>query len=164
MRDCASCANCSSDHRGFGDFFRCIASLPGLRGVDVDAVRTLRRHRNSHGNQFLGLAGKLSVGKRRFVEFNESVPCVGHDGSFRPISRPLSRDQSMHSQYELWPKYENLHQFPMWGAITEYTIWQSIGPTIWFTAELPARNRPWSISCPERLRGDRQRAFRTSIV
>ena len=31
--------------------------------------------------------------------------------------------------------------FPLWGAMTEYTIWQSIAPTIWFAAELHACGR-----------------------
>ncbi len=61
------------------------------------------------------------------------------DNNSWPINWPLNRDQTVHPTYELWPEYENLHQFPLWGAMTEYTIWQSIGPTIWFAAELHAR-------------------------
>ncbi|MEM7782913.1 MAG: glycoside hydrolase family 9 protein [Planctomycetota bacterium] len=63
------------------------------------------------------------------------------DGDSWPINWPLSDRQAIHPDYESWPAYENLHQFPMWGAMMEYTIWQSIGPTIWFAAELDARGR-----------------------
>ena len=64
------------------------------------------------------------------------------DGASWPINWPLNRpEQTVHPQYELWPEYENLHEFPLWGAMTEYTIWQSIAPTIWFAAELHARGR-----------------------
>ncbi len=61
------------------------------------------------------------------------------DGASWPINWPLNRDQSVHPLYERWPEYENLHQFPLWGAMMEYTIWQTIAPTIWFAAELDAR-------------------------
>ena len=64
------------------------------------------------------------------------------DGTSWPINWPLNRpEQTVHPQYEMWPEYENLHEFPLWGAMTEYTIWQSIAPTIWFAAELHARGR-----------------------
>lgn len=63
------------------------------------------------------------------------------DGNSWPINWPLNRDQAVHPQYELWPEYENLHQFPLWGAMMEYTVWQSVAPTIWFAAELHVRGR-----------------------
>lgn len=69
-----------------------------------------------------------------------TVPPI-RDGNSWPINWPLNGDQTVHPQYELWPEYENLHQFPLWAAMTEYTIWQTIAPTIWFAAELHARDR-----------------------
>ncbi len=62
------------------------------------------------------------------------------DGTSWPINWPLNRDQTIHPQYELWPEYENLHEFPLWGAMMEYTVWQSIAPTIWLAGELHARD------------------------
>lgn len=62
-------------------------------------------------------------------------------GDSWPVNWPLIKEQTLHPQYELWPEYENLQEFWLWGNMMEYTIWQSVGPTIWFAAELHARDR-----------------------
>ncbi len=109
-----------------------VTGLERLPGVD-DSWRSVRNilHLDSRYASHRAPVGITVYGSVRPVR----------DGASWPIEWPLKGDQTVHPQYELWPEYENLHEFPLWGAMMEYTIWQSIAPTIWFAAELHARGR-----------------------
>jgi hypothetical protein len=68
VRDGGSGSQGGGNDGGFSNFGVGRAGLAGVRAVNFDTIRTLRRERYSHGNEFFVFDWNGAVGNGQFVE------------------------------------------------------------------------------------------------
>src|SRR5208283_1007478 len=94
---------CSDGHH-FGDLRIGCPGLPRFPGVDLDAVRALRRKRNGQCHQFLVLDRNRSVGHRGFVKRPESLHC-----GWGVLVQSLESSQITHAVHGTPPDFEKFY-------------------------------------------------------
>lgn len=77
VRDGAAGTQSGRDVNGFGEFGFSHACVECILAMNLDAVGTLRRERDSDGHQFFVLPGNGAVGEREFVVGAKRVHCFG---------------------------------------------------------------------------------------
>lgn len=60
-------------------------------------------------------------------------------GSAWPLNWHLAGDQTIYPAYQMWPTYENVHEYWLWGLEMEYTVHQSCISAIYLAGMLDNR-------------------------